>query len=72
MDNLPTPQTALKYEVEIGMEGQIELNVPFPAGTRVVVFVVEQQDEFTDLLSAAGSSLTFWNNPLDEEDWSNA
>jgi hypothetical protein len=27
-------------------------------------------DEFTDLTEAAQSSLEFWDNPLDEADWS--
>ena len=26
-------------------------------------------DEFADLVAAAGSSTGFWDNPLDDEDW---
>ena len=26
-------------------------------------------DEFADLVSASESSTSFWDNPLDEEDW---
>jgi hypothetical protein len=67
------PQTALKFEAEVTKEGRIELPVPFPAGARVVVFVIEQGDDVSpDLLSAAQSSLKFWDNSYDDEDWNNA
>jgi hypothetical protein len=65
-------QTALKYEVEVNKDGQVELSVPFPAGTRVTVFVMESGDSFADLMSAAESSLAFWDNPYDDEDWNRA
>jgi hypothetical protein len=68
-----TPQPALKYEVEVREHGHVELDVPFAAGARVVVFVIEEpSDTFADLVAAAGSSLDFWDNPLDDEDWNNA
>jgi hypothetical protein len=67
------PQTALKYEVEVMEEGRVELRVPVPRGARIVVFVIEETgDTFDDLLSAAQSSLDFWNNPIDDEDWNHA
>lgn len=65
-------QTALKFEVEVKKDGQVELAVPFPAGAHVTVFVVEAGEPFQDLMSAAESSLDFWDNPLDDEDWNNA
>ena len=65
-------QTALKYEIEVNKDGQVELTVPFPAGVRVTVFVVETGESFSDLLGAAESSLAFWDNPYDDEDWNNA
>lgn len=66
-------QTALKYEVEVQDEGRVEVSVPFAPGARVVVFVIgEQQDDFSDLVLAAQSSLDFWDNPLDDEDWNDA
>jgi hypothetical protein len=65
-------QTALKYDVEVKKDGHIELEVPFAAGVRVTVFVVEASDPFSDLLSASESSQEFWDNPLDDEDWNNA
>jgi hypothetical protein len=63
-------QTALKYDLEVEEEGRIELRVPFPTGARVTVFVIEEPaDTFDDLLLAAETSLDFWDNPLDDEDW---
>ena len=65
--------TALKYDAEVKDQGRLELSVPFPAGAHVVVFVVrEESDDFIDLTSASQTSLSFWNNPQDDEDWNNA
>ena len=67
------PQTALKYEVEVMEPGRIALDVPFAAGSRVVVFVIgESVETFDDLTAAAQSSLDFWDNPFDDEDWNDA
>jgi hypothetical protein len=65
-------QTALKYDVEVNKDGQVELTVPFPAGARVTVFVFGSEDSFVDLMNAAESSLAFWDNPYDDEDWNSA
>jgi hypothetical protein len=65
-------QTALKYDLEVAENGQVELTVPFPPGAHVTVFVVEAGETFSDLMSAAESSLAFWDNALDDEDWNNA
>ena len=66
------PQTVLKYDVEVSDNRRVELTVPFPAGTHVVVFVIEEPDNaINDLASASQSSLGFWDNPLDDEDWNN-
>ncbi len=65
-------QTALKYDVELKESGRLELDVPFPAGAHVTVFVIESGDTFDDLLMASASSLDFWNNPFDDADWNNA
>jgi len=68
-----SPQTALKYEIEVQEDGHVELQVPFAPGARIVVFVVpEPQELFNDLAAAATSSLAFWDNPLDDEDWNDA
>jgi len=65
-------QTALKYDVEVKENGRVELSVPFPAGAHLIVFVIQADDAFDDLLMAAESSLDFWDNPWDDEDWNNA
>ena len=66
-------QTAIKYEVEVTETGHVELRVPFPPGSRLTIFVVEEiGDSFSDLLAASQSSLEFWDNPYDDEDWNNA
>jgi len=33
------------------------------------VLVIQEPSEFQDLAAAASSSLGFWDNPLDDEDW---
>jgi hypothetical protein len=66
---------AIKYEVEVREHGRVELQVPFSAGARIVVFVIQEipvADPLDDLLAAAESSLGFWDNPLDDEDWNDA
>lgn len=65
-------QTALKYDVEVTENGQVELSVPFPPGAHVTVFVIEAGESFNDLMGAAESSLAFWDNPYDDEEWNNA
>jgi hypothetical protein len=71
--NPTTPHTALKYDAKVKQDGRVELQVPFPEGAHIVVFVIEAaNDMFDDLLSAAQSSLDFWNNPYDDEDWNYA
>ncbi len=65
-------QTTLKYDVNVKENGRVELEVPFPAGAHLIVFVVEADDALSDLAGAAESSLDFWNNPYDDEDWNNA
>ena len=63
----------LKYELEVGDQGRVELHVPFAPGDRVVVYVChESQGDFTDLMAAAQSSVGFWDNPLDDQDWNDA
>jgi hypothetical protein len=64
--------TALKYDVEVKSNGQVALNVPFPPGAHVTVFVMQVNEPFDDLISAAESTLDFWDNALDDEDWNNA
>jgi hypothetical protein len=70
--DMSLPQAALKYEAEVQEHGKLELTVPFSPGVRVAVFVVEESNDFGDLVSAAQSSLGFWDNPMDDEDWNDA
>lgn len=66
-------QTPLKYDIEVADKGRIELQVPFPKGSKLTVFVVKSPgDTFDDLMSASNSSIEFWDNPLDDEDWNDA
>ncbi|MEZ4734515.1 MAG: hypothetical protein R3E79_46080 [Caldilineaceae bacterium] len=68
-------QSAIKYEVEVREQGRVAVQVPFAPGARVTVFVIHDEpadSTFDDLVSAAESSLGFWDNPLDDEDWNNA
>ena len=63
---------AYKYYSEITEEGVITLpKLPFKKGEKVEVIVIPQ-DEFPDLLKASESSLSFWDNPIDDKVWNNA
>jgi hypothetical protein len=66
--------TARRYDVEVMDEGRVELQVPFPRGSHLVVYVAEEPiaEFFDDLLMASSTSLDFWDNALDDEDWNNA
>jgi len=65
-------QTAIKYDLEVMEEGRVELRVPFPSGAQITVFVIyEPAEAFEDLMVAAQSSLDFWDNPFDDQDWNN-
>lgn len=68
-------QAAIKYEVEVREQGRVEFQVPFAPGARVTIFVIYEESEadiVDDLVNAAESSIGFWDNPLDDEDWNNA
>ena len=63
-------QTALKYTTKIQADGRLSLQLPLTAGAKVTVFVIEEPTEnWNDLVAAAETSLDFWNNPFDDEDW---
>jgi hypothetical protein len=70
MQSPPVPQTALRYEAQVTPDGRLDLAVPLPAGSSVIVFIVQQpEDDFSDLVAASQRSLDFWDNPVDDEDW---
>ena len=67
------PQAALKYAAEVMADGRVELHVPFPPGAHITVFVIEEPaNKLDDLIIAAESSVEFWDNSWDDEDWNNA
>ncbi len=52
--------------------GQVLLRekVDFTQQVKVIVtFLEESSENFDDFLIAAQSSLDFWDNPFDDEDW---
>jgi hypothetical protein len=60
----------LSYDLEAGEGGRVEFSGPFQPGQRLTVVVIANpHPEFADLDAAAESSLGFWDNPLDDEDW---
>jgi hypothetical protein len=66
-------QSPLQYEVEVGEQGQIQLQVPFSVGQKIVVLVMEPlQDNVNDLVAASTSSLAFWDNDIDDAEWNHA
>ena len=69
----PLPLQANFGDVMENGNTNLELQVPFPPGARVTVFVMEEPaDDFSDLITAAQSSLELWDNPDDDEDWNKA
>ena len=63
-------QENFKYETEVKAGGRVELEVPFEPGVHVIVFVQKSRNgTFEDLLSASESTLSFWDNSYDDEDW---
>ena len=61
-------------------DGTLTLHVAtdFPPGEHRVLLVIdgapreERGEEWNDLIQAATSSLDFWDNPYDDEDWNDA
>ena len=68
------PLSACRYDVEVVGEGRVELLVPFPQGSHIVIYVTEEPtaESFADLRAASSTSTDFWDNALDDEDWNNA
>jgi hypothetical protein len=70
----PLPLTAWRYDTEVMAEGRVELQLPLQPGSHVVVYVSEEPavEAVDGLLAAASTSMDFWDNALDDEDWNNA
>jgi len=64
-------QTALKYNVDVTQTGRVEFSAPFSVGAHLTVFVISEQptENVDDLFVASQSSVDFWDNPFDDEDW---
>jgi hypothetical protein len=65
---------ALKYQTQVSRDGKIVLRkVPLRIGTHVEVIVLQTESVAErDLLQAAETTLTFWDNPIDDEVWNDA
>jgi hypothetical protein len=64
---------SIKMDTVVGEGGKVELTVPLPAGTPIEVLVMDRDsDDFRDLIEATQSSLDFWDNAMDDEDWNAA
>jgi hypothetical protein len=65
--------SSIRVDAVVGPGGRLELSVPLPPGTAVQVIVSDTEtDNCRDLIEAAQSSIGFWDNPLDDEDWNDA
>jgi hypothetical protein len=59
--------------MDVPPDGRIELQLPLPTATHVTVYVVEARNtDFDDLTAASTTSVGFWDNPEDDEDWNDA
>ena len=73
LPNMSISNLGVQLDATVDTAGRVEVSVPFPAGTQVVVSVIERAGEDSaELVAAAQSSLDFWDNPLDDEDWNRA
>jgi hypothetical protein len=73
LKNMSASQLPLRYDMDVPPDGRIELQLPLPTASHVTVYVVEAGDtEFDDLIAASASSLDFWDNSEDDEDWNDA
>jgi hypothetical protein len=64
---------AYKYYMEIKEDGKLEVpKLPVKKGEKVEVIILPLAEEDNyDLLSAAESSLSFWDNEIDDQVWNN-
>jgi hypothetical protein len=67
---------AIKFYARISEDGRIELpELGKLKGRRAEIIIlplVEEEEEFEDLLMASESSLDFWDNSIDDEIWNDA
>ena len=66
---------ALRYEAEVGAEGEVilpRLRLNKGTAVEVIVLVREAETDYEGLLKASEGSTSFWDNPIDDEVWNNA
>lgn len=67
---------ALRYEAEVGADGEVMLpRLRLDQGTSVEIIVLVREPEAEDgqgLRQLAAKTMGFWDNPVDEEVWNNA
>jgi hypothetical protein len=72
------PQPNLTFSTQVTPDGRIDLAVPLPPGSEVRVLVVQRtgtgngEDLIRDFTTASLTSMSFWDNPQDDEDWNDA
>lgn len=64
---------AVRLEAKVEKDGRVRLpRLPLRPGTRLEVIILERDAGADDFLRAAESSLSFWDNPVDDEVWNEA
>ena len=63
-------QTALRYEMEVSDGGRLEIKTPSRRGLGLFFSLCgSPRTTFSDLTEASESTLEFWDNPIDDEEW---
>jgi len=64
---------AVKLRTTVGKDGRVRLpRLPLRRGARVEIIILEAEAGQDDLLKAAETSLSFWDNRIDDEAWNDA
>jgi hypothetical protein len=62
----------MRVPATVGANGEIEVAVPLAEGTPIEVLVLSKQGKnFDEMLIAASSPMSFWDNSIDDETWNN-
>ena len=65
-------KNAWTFETIVDATGRIEIVTQLPPLAPVTVLVTPRGGDLEGLTEAAQSTLEFWNNALDDEDWNDA
>jgi hypothetical protein len=66
---------AIKRQGTVSSNGNLQLlDLPIPLGTtvEVILLVPDAEETSEDLVNAAMSSTSFWDNPIDDRVWNDA